>query len=89
MAERKVIQRHCEKSYKDTVDSPELKSTKVNTSVVKESDVIVESLLRFSSWHKAKVSIALCLKYKRKFREKVMSKGKGVQCWITRTKVCQ
>ena len=67
-----------EKSYKDTVDpdSPEVKSTKVNTCVVKESDVIVERLLRFSSWHKAKVAVALCLKYKRKLREKVMSKGK-------------
>ena len=52
-----------EKSYKDTVDpdSPEVKSTKVNTCVVKESDVIVERLLRFSSWHKAKVAVALCL----------------------------
>ena len=53
-----------------------MKSTKVNTCVVKESDVIVERLLRFSSWHKAKVAVALCLKYKRKLREKVMSKGK-------------
>ena len=67
-----------EKSDKDTVDpdSPEVKSSKVNTCVVKESDVIVERLLSFSSWHKAKVAVALCLKYKRKLREKVMSKGK-------------
>ena len=35
-----------EKSYKDTVDpdSPEVKSTKVNTCVVKESDVIVDRM---------------------------------------------
>ena len=67
-----------EKSYKDTVDpdSPEVKSTKVNTCVVKESDLIVERLFRFSSWNKAKVAVALCLNYKRKLREKVKSKGK-------------
>ena len=61
-----------EKSYKDTVDpdSTEVKSTKVNTCVVKESDVIVERLLRFSSWHKAKVAVALCLKVQEEAQRK-------------------
>ena len=67
-----------EEIYKDNVDPdfPEVKSTEVNTCVVKESDVIVERLLRFSSWHKAKVAVALCLRYNGNLREKVMSKGK-------------
>ena len=57
-------------------DSLEVKSTKVNTCVLKESDAIVERLLRFLSWQKAKLAVALCLKYKRKLREKVMAKGR-------------
>ena len=57
-------------------DSPEVKNTEVNSCVVKESDVIVERLLRFSSWHKAKVAVAPCLRYNRNLREKAMSKGK-------------
>ena len=57
-------------------DFPEVKNTEVNTCVVKESDVIVERVLKFSSWHKAKVAVALCLRYNENLREKVMSKGK-------------
>ena len=70
-------------------DFPEVKNTEVNTCVVKESDVIVDRLLRFSSWHKAKVAVALCLKYKRKLREKVMSKGKESSAGLPEQKVCQ
>ena len=67
-----------EETNKDNVhpESPEEKNTKVNTCVVKESDVIVKRLLRFSSLQKANVAVTPCLRYKRKLREKVMSKGK-------------
>ena len=58
--------------YKDNVDPdfPEVKNTEVNTCVVKESDVIVERLLRFSSWHKARVAVALCLKVQEEAQRK-------------------
>ncbi|KAK3713870.1 hypothetical protein QZH41_010920, partial [Actinostola sp. cb2023] len=59
-------------SYEDNVDqdSPEVKNVKVNTTIVKESGDMLERLERFSSWQKAKMAIALCLRYKRKLREK-------------------
>ena len=66
-------------SYEDNVDqdSPEVKNVKVNTTIVKESSDILERLGRFSSWQKAKMAVALCLRYKRKLREKVKLKSKG------------
>jgi len=65
-------------SYEDNVDqdSPEVKNVKVNTTIVKESSDILERLGRFSSWQKAKMAVALCLRYKRKLREKVRIKSK-------------
>ena len=65
-----------EETYKDNVDPDSPKEKNTTLCVVKESDVRVEGLLRFSSWQKAKVAVTLCLRYKRKLREKVMSKGK-------------
>ena len=55
-----------EETYEDHVDpdSPEVKNVKVNISTVKESSDIVKRLRRFSSWFKAKMVVALCLKYK-------------------------
>ena len=57
-------------------DSPEVKDVKVNTSAVKESSDILKRLKRFSSWFKAKVAVALCLKYKRRLRDRVLAKRK-------------
>lgn len=45
-------------------DSPEVKNVNVNTTAVEESSDILKRLQRFSSWYKAKVAVALCLKYK-------------------------
>ena len=57
-------------------DSPEVKNVKVNTSAVKESSDILKRLERFSSWFKAKVAVALCLKYRRRLRDTVLAKRK-------------
>ena len=51
-------------------DSPEVKNVNVNTSAVEESSDILKRLQRFSSWYKAKVAVALCLKYKVKFLQR-------------------
>ena len=68
-----------EETYVQDVDQdcPEVKSVRVNTSVVKESIDILKRLERFSSWRKAKMAVALCLKYKRKLRARVMAKKKA------------
>ena len=67
-----------EETYEDHVDpdSPEVKNVKVNISTVKESSDIVKRLRRFSSWFKAKMAVALCLKYKRHLRDRVLAKRK-------------
>ena len=53
-----------EESYDDHVDSdsPEVKNVKVNIRAVKKSSDILKRLRRFSSWFKAKMALALCLK---------------------------
>ena len=63
-----------DETYEEHVDadSREVKDLKVNASAVKENSDILKRLQRFSSWHKAKVAVALCLKYKRKLRGKVL-----------------
>ena len=55
-----------EETYEEHVDadSPDVKDFKVNASAVKENSDILKRLQRFSSWHKVKVAVALCLKYK-------------------------
>ena len=67
-----------EESYDDHMDSdsPEVKNVKVNIGAVKESSDILKRLRRFSSWFKAKMAVALCLKYKRRFRDRVLAKRK-------------
>ena len=55
-------------------DSPEVKDFRVNASAVKENSDILKRLQRFSSWHKVKVAVALCLRYKKKLRGKVLAK---------------
>ena len=69
-----------EEAYEHDVDpkSPEVKNVKVNTSVVEENDIL-KRLQRFSSWQKAKIAVALCLRYKRKLRDRVLSRG-GAPC---------
>ena len=71
-----------EETYEDHVDpdSPEVKNVKVNISTVKESSDIVKRLRRFSSWFKAKMAVALCLKYKRHLRDRVLAKRKVSSC---------
>lgn len=72
------VSRLKEENYEDHVvpDFPEVKKLSVNTSTVKESFDIVSRPSRFSSWQKAKIAVALCLRYKRKLRNKVVSKEK-------------
>ena len=67
-----------EDTYEEHVDSdsPEVKIVKVNTSAVKESSDILKRLERFSSWFKAKMAVALCLKYLRSLRDRVLAKRK-------------
>ena len=67
-----------EETYEDHVDSdsPEVKNVKVNISTVKESSDILKRLRRFSSWFNAKMAVALCLKYKRSLRDRVLAKRK-------------
>ncbi|XP_068720766.1 uncharacterized protein [Montipora capricornis] len=67
-----------EESYDAHVDSdsPEVKNVKVNISAVKESSDILKRLRRFSSWFKAKVAVALCLKYSGRLRDRVLAKRK-------------
>ena len=56
-------------------DSPEVKNVKVNISTVKESSDILKRLRRFSSWFKAKMAVALCLKFQAKsHRDTVLAK---------------
>ena len=71
-----------EETYEDHVDpdSLEVKNVKVNISTVKESSDIVKRLRRFPSWFKAKMAVALCLKYKRHLRDRVLAKKKGSSC---------
>ena len=72
-------------NYENSLDpeSPEVRKVKVNTSTVKESSDICKRLQRFSSWHKVKVAVALCLRYKRKLREKVLEKRKALRDGVT------
>ncbi|XP_068756249.1 uncharacterized protein [Montipora capricornis] len=67
-----------EESYDNHVDSysPEVKNVKVNISAVKESSDILKRLRRFSGWFKLKMAEALCLKYKRRLRDRVLAKRK-------------
>ena len=67
-----------EETYEEHVDSdsPEVKIVKVNTSAVKESSDILKRLERFSSWFKAKMAVALCLKYLRSLRDRVLAERK-------------
>ena len=67
-----------EETYEEHVDSdsPEVKIVKVNSSAVKESSDILKRLERFSSWFKAKMAVALCLKYLRSLRDRVLAKRK-------------
>ena len=67
-----------EETYEDHVDSdsPEVRNVKVNISAVKENSDILKRLRRFSSWFKAKMAVALCLKYKRSLRDRVLAKRK-------------
>ena len=46
-------------------DDPELKKSSVFATKVDERSDLVERLNRFSNWHKAKVAMALCLRYKK------------------------
>ncbi|XP_067055867.1 uncharacterized protein [Acropora muricata] len=48
-----------------------------NASAVKENNDILKRLQRFSSWHKVKVAVALCLRNKKKLRGKVLAKKKA------------
>ena len=68
-----------QETYEEHVDadSSEVKDFKVNVSAVKENIDILKSFQRFSSWHKVKVAVALCLKYKKKLRAKVPAKKKA------------
>ena len=68
-----------EKTHEEHVDadSPEVKDFKVNASAVKENSDILKRLQRFSSWHKVKVAVALCLRNKKKLRGKVLAKKKA------------
>ena len=67
-----------EETYEEQVDSdsPGVKTVKIDTSAVKESSDILKRLERFSSWFKAKMAVALCLKYKRSLRDRVLAKKK-------------
>ena len=67
-----------EETYEEHMDSdsPGVKNIKVNTSAVKESSDILKRLEQFSRWFKAKMAVALCLKYKRSLRERVSAKIK-------------
>ena len=69
-----------EETYEEHVDadSPEVKDFKFNASAVKENSDILKRLQRFSSWHKVKVAVALCLRYEKKLRGKVLAKKKAL-----------
>ena len=69
-----------EETYEEHVDadSPEVKDFKVNANAVKEKSDILKRLQRFSSWHKVKVAVARCLRYKRKLRGTVLAKEKAL-----------
>ena len=53
-----------EETYEEHVDadSSEVNDFKVNASAVKENNDILKRLPRFSSWHKVKEAVALCLR---------------------------
>jgi len=64
-------------SYEDNVDpdSPEVKKVRVNATKVKEEySSILERLERFSSFHRAKVAVAVCLKYKKRLKERAKAR---------------
>ena len=63
-----------EESYDEQVDSdsPGVKNVEVDISAVKETSDILKR--RFSSWFKAKMAVALCLKYKRPLRDRDLAK---------------
>ena len=69
-----------EETYEDCVesDSPEVKIVQVNTSAAKKKSHILKRLQRFSSWLKAKMAAALCLRYKRRLRDTILAKRKGL-----------
>ena len=72
-----------EETYEEHVDSDslEFKNVKVNTSAVKESNDILKRLEWLSSWFKAEMAVAYCLKYKRSLRDRVLAKRK-VSCGV-------
>ena len=57
-------------------DSPEVKIVKFNTCAVKENSDILKRLQWFSSWLKTNMAVVLCLRYKRRLRDKVLAKRK-------------
>ena len=67
-----------EETYEDWVesDSPEVKIVKFNTCAVKENSDILKRLQWFSSWLKTNMAVVLCLRYKRRLRDKVLAKRK-------------
>ena len=67
-----------EETYEDCVESesPEVKIVKVNTSAVKENSDILKRPQRFSSRLKARTAVALCLRYKRRLRDRGLAKRK-------------
>ena len=68
-----------EETYEENVDadSLEVKDLKVNASAVKENSDTFKKLQRFSIWHKVKVAVVLCLRYKKKLTGKVVAKKKA------------
>ena len=70
LAETRHIRRTCGCRFS------QVKDFKVNVGAVKENSDILKSLQRFSSWYKVKVAVALCLRYKKKLRAKVLAKKK-------------
>lgn len=69
-------------------DCPEVKNVKFNTNTVKGSNNILKRLWGFSSWQKVKVAVVLCLRYKRKLRDKSCPK-EGALWWSIWRKVYQ
>ena len=54
-------------------DDPEVKKVRVNANTVAKKNDLLSRLERFSSWNRAKTAIAICLKYKKKLKERTKS----------------
>ena len=50
-------------------DDPETKKITVRATQVEEPSSLLERLKYFSSWHRAKIAIAICLRLQRRFRK--------------------